>query len=66
MRDAAGNIVVNGTLHASLGTSAAWGIFDQQIAVPPAVSGNVTLEVFLLSQRDGIETDSIKIPLSVR
>ncbi|OLC56559.1 MAG: hypothetical protein AUH85_06050 [Chloroflexi bacterium 13_1_40CM_4_68_4] len=34
---------------------------------PGAVSrGNVTLEVFLLNQRDGIETDSIKIPLSVR
>ena len=66
MRDAGGNIVVNGTLRASIGTSAAWGIFDQMITVPASVSGNVTLEVFLLNQRDGIETDSIKIPLSVR
>jgi hypothetical protein len=43
-----------------------WGAFDTRIAVPTSVSGNVTLEVFEASAKDGSPQGVTQIPLTVR
>jgi hypothetical protein len=43
-----------------------WGVFDTRIAVPTSVSGNVTLEVFEASAKDGSPQGVTQIPLTVR
>lgn len=43
-----------------------WGAFDTRIAIPPSVSGNVTLEVLEYSAKDGSPVGITRIPLTVR
>jgi hypothetical protein len=43
-----------------------WGPFDTHIAVPTSVGGNVTLEVFEASAKDGSPQGVTQIPLTVR
>ena len=43
-----------------------WGAFDTRIAIPPSVSGNVTLEVLEFSAKDGSPVGITRIPLTVR
>jgi hypothetical protein len=66
IKDAAGREVAKGFTNASIGTSALWGSFQTTATVPANVSGNVTLEVFWASPRDGADLGLVRIPLTVR
>jgi len=62
--DSAGRAVASGTFMG--GSGPLWGTFDTRIAIPPSVSGNVTLEVFEASAKDGSPQGVTQIPLTVR
>ncbi len=64
--DPAGKIVANGHFNASLGSSALWGTFNARIPMPANIRGNLTLEVFETSPKDGTAQGVVQIPLSVR
>ena len=66
IKDAVGTEVARGTTMASIGTSPLWGSFGTTATVPSNVSGNVTLEVFWASPRDGADLGLVRIPLVVR
>jgi hypothetical protein len=66
VKDSSGRVVANGFTLASLGSSALWGTFQTSVAIPANVSGNVTLEVFWPSPKDGTELGLVQIPLTVR
>lgn len=66
IKDAAGHEVAKGFTNASIGTSALWGSFQTTATIPAKVSGNVTLEVFSASPRDGADVGLVRIPLTVR
>ena len=51
---------------ASLGSSAVWGTFDTRISLPASVRGNLTLELFESSPKDGTAQGIVQIPLAVR
>jgi hypothetical protein len=63
--DAARRVLASGFTQATRGTSAVWGAFQTTIDLS-SVSGNVTLEVFWASPRDGADTGLVQIPLTVR
>jgi hypothetical protein len=65
VRDATGKVVATSNFNASLGSSAVWGTFDNSFAVPASVHGNITLEVFEASAKDGSDQGLVRIPLSV-
>ncbi|HKC92325.1 MAG TPA: Gmad2 immunoglobulin-like domain-containing protein [Candidatus Limnocylindria bacterium] len=65
VRDSAGRIVSTSHFLASLGNSAVWGTFDSGFSVPAGVHGNVTLEVYEVSPKDGSDQGLVRIPLSV-
>ena len=64
--DSAGNAVANGHFLTSLGSSAVWGTFNTRIAMPANVRGNLTLELFEASAKDGTPQGVVQIPLVVR
>lgn len=64
--DTSGTAVASGHFNTSLGSSAVWGMFDTLIALPANVRGNLTLELFEASARDGSPQGVIQIPLAVR
>lgn len=64
--ESSGKEVASGHFNASLGTSIVWGSFDTTITIPASVSGNVTLEVFEASAKDGSPQGVVQIPLAVR
>jgi hypothetical protein len=64
--DAARREVASGFTTASLGTSAIWGTYQVAVQLPATVSGNLTLEVYWPSPRDGADTDLVQVPLTVR
>jgi hypothetical protein len=64
--DAARRVLASGFTQASLGTSAVWGTFQTSIVIPASITGNVTLEVYWASPRDGADTGLVQIPLTVR
>jgi hypothetical protein len=64
--DSARRVLASGFTQASRGTSAVWGTFQTAIELPASVSGNVTLEVFWASPRDGADTGLVQVPLTVR
>ena len=64
--DSTGKSVATGHFNASLGSSAVWGTFDTRIALPSNVRGNVTLELFEASAKDGSPQGVVQIPLTVR
>jgi immunoglobulin-like protein involved in spore germination len=66
IKDAGGHEVAKGFTNASIGTSALWGSFQTNATIPANVSGNVTLEVFWASPRDGADMGLVRIPLTVR
>ena len=66
IKDTAGREVAKGFTMASIGTSPLWGSFQTTATVPANVSGNVTLEVFWASPRDGADLGLVRIPLTVR
>jgi hypothetical protein len=66
IKDTAGREVAKGFTTASIGTSALWGSFQTTATIPAAVSGNVTLEVYWGSPRDGADLGLVQVPLTVR
>lgn len=66
LKDSSGREAASGHFLASLGSSAVWGTFDTRIAIPASVNGNVTLELFEASAKDGTPQGVVQIPLAVR
>jgi len=66
LSDSTGKAVANGHFNASLGSSALWGTFDTRIPLQANVRGNLTLELFESSPKDGSEQGLVAIPLTVR
>jgi hypothetical protein len=64
--DSARRELAKGFTTASRGTSAVWGTYQFSVQVPTTVSGNVTLEVYWGSPRDGADTGLVQVPLTVR
>ena len=64
--DSTSKVVANGHFLTSLGSSAMWGTFNTRIAMPANVRGNLTLEVYEASAKDGSAQGVVQIPLSVR
>ena len=64
--DAASKEVTSGHFNANLGSSALWGTFDTRIPLPANVRGNLTLELFESSPKDGSAQGIVQIPLVVR
>ena len=64
--DAAKRVVASGNTTASRGTSAVWGTYQISVQLPATASGNVTLEVYWASPRDGSDMDVVQIPLVAR
>lgn len=64
--DPARREVASGFTTASRGTSAVWGTYQISVQLPATVTGNVTLEVFWASPRDGADTGLVQVPLTVR
>jgi hypothetical protein len=64
--DSTGKVAANGHFNASLGSSAVWGTFNTRIAMPANVRGNLTLELYEASPKDGSAQGVVQIPLSVR
>lgn len=66
LRASTGAVVERGNTTASIGTSALWGAFGATARVPTGISGNVTLEVFWASPRDGSDVGVVVVPLRIR
>ena len=66
VRDSAQRVIASGVANASLGSSALWGAFEVTVKLPEPVSGNVTLEVYEASAKDGSEVGLVRVPLTVR
>jgi hypothetical protein len=64
--DSATRVVASGFTTASRGTSAVWGTYQISVQLPASVSGNVTLEVYWGSPRDGSDMGLVQVPLTVR
>lgn len=64
--DTARRVVASGFTTASRGTSAVWGTFQVAVQLPATVSGQVTLEVYWASPRDGSDMGLVQVPLTVR
>ena len=64
--DSTGKVAANGHFNASLGSSAVWGTFNTRIPMPANVRGNLTLELYEASPKDGSAQGVVQIPLSVR
>src|SRR5207248_3201420 len=54
-----------GHAKASRGTGPVWGMFAATVTIPAGVAGQVSIEVFSLSPRDGSEQDVIRIPVTL-
>lgn len=65
VRDGNGREVARGNATASRGTASVWGVFTATITIPPAVAGQVSIEVYDFSARDGSEQDVIRIPVTL-
>jgi hypothetical protein len=66
VRDSSGRVVSEAHTTASLGSSAVWGTFQTLVTIPANVSGNLSLEVFWPSPKDGAEMGLVQVPLVVR
>ena len=65
LRDWTGKVVANGHFLSNLGSSAVWGQFDQRLAIPATVHGNVTLELYEASAKDGSVQGLVTVELVV-
>lgn len=66
VKDSNGRVVANGFALASLGSSLVWGTLEMSVTIPASVTGNVTLEVFWPSPKDGEPLGLVQVPLTVR
>jgi hypothetical protein len=65
VRDGNGLAVARGTATASRGTGPVWGMFTAPVTIPPGSAGQVAIEVYDVSARDGSEQDLIRIPVTL-
>ncbi len=65
LRDRSRAVVANGFATAS-SAGPQWGNFEFQVQLPASVSGDVTLELYWASPRDGSDQGLVIVPLSVR
>ena len=67
LKDASGNVIENGHVLASLGSSSLWGTFDRSLASHPPdnLHGNLTLELFEVSPKDGSDQGTVSIPITI-
>jgi hypothetical protein len=66
VKDNRQKVLADGNTLATLGTSAVWGTFQTTITLPATVTGNVTIEVFEVSPRDGAEVGAVSFGAVVR
>jgi spore germination protein GerM len=66
VKDSDGRVLAQGHTTASIGTSPVWGNYEFSVSLPSSAAGNVTLEVFEASARDGSDEDLVVIPLGLR
>jgi hypothetical protein len=66
VRDARAAVIASGFGKANIGTAPVWGGYEFEVSLPPAPAGNITLELFQRSPRDGTETSAVRIPIVVR
>jgi hypothetical protein len=64
--DSGRRVLAEGTTTASRGTSVVWGTYQISVQLPANASGNVTLEVYWASPRDGADTGLVHVPLVAR
>jgi hypothetical protein len=64
--DSARRELAKGFTTASRGTSAVWGTYQVSVQLPATVTGNVTLEVYWGSPRDGSDMGLVQVPLTAR
>lgn len=64
--DSARREVASGFTTASSGSTAVWGTYQISVQIPANVSGNVTLEVYWGSPRDGSAVGLVQVPLTIR
>ncbi|MDE3192221.1 MAG: Gmad2 immunoglobulin-like domain-containing protein [Chloroflexota bacterium] len=64
--DTNGAVVAAAPATASIGTSPLWGAAETDVTLPASVSGNVTLEVYQVSPKDGSQISIVAVPLVVR
>jgi hypothetical protein len=57
--------IAEGHATASEGTSAVWGMYSTQVALPASTGGQVTLEVYEASPRDGTPVGLVAVPLVI-
>ena len=66
IKDSSRKQIAAGGFQASIGSSPLWGIFDTTITAPQTYSGNATLELFLVSAKDGSDTNLVSMPIQLR
>jgi hypothetical protein len=66
VKDSRLKLLAEGSTTASLGTSAVWGTFQTTVTLPATVTGNVTIDVFEVSPRDGSEVGAVSFGVVVR
>jgi len=66
VKDNSQRVIAQGHTTASLGTSAVWGSFDTEVAIPAATRGSLTIEVYEASPKDGSAQGLVAIPVTVR
>ncbi len=66
VRDRAQRVVVNGFATASVGSGQQWGNFEFEVQLPSTVSGDIALELYWTSPRDGSDQGLVIVPLTVR
>jgi len=59
-------VLADGNTTATLGTSAVWGTFQTTVTLPATATGNVTIEVFEVSPRDGTEVGAVSFGAVIR
>ena len=67
VRDGQNRIVAKGSTTASLGTSQQWGTFqfEVQLPAPPPGTGDLFLEVYWASPKDGSDQGLVRVHLKV-
>ena len=66
VKDSTHKVVASGHTTATAGNGPVWGTYSTEITLPSTVSGNITLEVYEASAKDGSELGLVAIPLAVR
>jgi hypothetical protein len=67
VRDGQGRVVASGSATATLGTSQQWGTFQFDVQIPPSPpgTGDLFLEVYWASPKDGSDQGLVRVHLKV-